>query len=284
MYTTYSIVGADPDRDEVGVAVQSKFLAVGAIVPWARGGVGAAAVQAFPDVTVGPRALDRLEGGEHPEAVLGDLVRDDRMAPQRQTGLVAADGRAASHTGDDCFPWRGSEVGHGYAAQGNVLAGPRVVEAMAEVFTSTPGPLARRLLAALRAGQAAGGEKRGVESAALVVRKPGGGYGGNHDRLVDLRVDHDDDPIDALGGLLNVHDYYFGKADPSELVRLDKAVREEVARRLVAGGWMSATDEPIEEPLMAYMGWENLEERWAGADRIDPLVLAHLRRDLADPA
>lgn len=283
MPTTYSIVGADPDRDEVGIAVQSRFLAVGAIVPWARGGIGAAAVQAFPDVTVGPRALDRLERGDEPEAILDDLLRDDEKAPQRQIGIVAADGRAASHTGEECFPWRGSTVGPGFAVQGNVLAGPGVLEAMVDAFASTQGQLARRLLASLEAGQAAGGERRGVESAALVVRKPGGGYGGNHDRLVDLRVDHHGDPIGTLGDLLDVHDYYFGKAAPDELVRLDGAVRREVVRRLVAAGWMGSADEPLERPLQDYLGWENLEERWVGADKIDPLVLEHLRRDLADP-
>ena len=280
MWSTYSIAGAAPERDEVGVVVQSKFLAVGAIVPWAKGGVGAAAVQAFPDVTVGPRALERLEVGEHPESILDDLVRDDEMAPQRQTGLVAADGRAASHTGGECFEWRGSVVGDGFAAQGNVLTGPEVLDAMAQVFTISDGPLARRLLAALQAAQAAGGEQRGVESAALVVRKPGGGYGGNHDRMVDLRVDHADDPIGDLAGLLDVHEYYFGKTPPEDLVPLEGDLREEVARRLVAGGWLPDPGAPLERPLLDYLGWENLEERWAGADRIDPVALAHLRADL----
>ena len=273
---TYSIVGADPSRDEVGVAVQSKFLAVGAIVPWARGGVGAAAVQAFPDVTVGPRALDRLAAGDDPEAVLDDLVRDDPMAGARQTGLVAADGRAASHTGADCFDHKGSLTGPGFAVQGNVLVGPEVLPAMAEAFQAHDGPLAHGLLAALEAGQAAGGEQRGQESAALVVRRPGGGYGGNHDRLVDLRVDHDDQPIARLRRLLEIRDFHFDAAPRSEWVSLDGDVGEEVADRLRQGGWLEGTAD-LPAALMDWMGWENLEERWADDAHVDPVVLAHLR-------
>ncbi|WP_370328178.1 DUF1028 domain-containing protein [Euzebya sp.] len=277
---TYSIAAADPDRDQVGVAVQSKFLAVGNLVPWARGGVGACAVQAFPDVTVGPRALDRLEAGEDPQAILDDLVVDDPMAAQRQTGLVAADGRAASHTGEACFAWRGHRVGPGFAIQGNVLVGPEVVDAMAEAFlAATARPLAHRLLAALEAGQAAGGEKRGMESAAVVVRQPGGGYGGNHDRLVDLRVDHDDDPITRLGELLEIRDHHFDRAPAEEWVPLDDDLTVEVAARLRGGGWL-AEGQPLAHALMGYLGWENLEERWTDAVSIDPVALAHLRRHL----
>ena len=273
---TYSIVAADPDRDEVGVAVQSKFLAVGAIVPWARGGVGAAAVQAFPDVTVGPRALDRVAAGEDPERVLDDLVRSDEMAAARQTGLVAADGRSASHTGAGCFDHKGSLTGPGYAVQGNVLTGPDVLPAMVDAFLGTDGALAHRLLTAIEAGQAAGGEQRGMESAALVVRRPGGGYGGNHDRLVDLRVDHDDDPIARLRRLLEIRDFHFDAAPRSAWVPLDEQVRDEVERRLRPGGWLD-DDRPLPAALMDWMGWENLEERWADDDHVDPVVLNHLR-------
>ncbi|WP_108664137.1 DUF1028 domain-containing protein [Euzebya rosea] len=274
--STFSIVGADPDAGDVGVAVQSKFLAVGAIVPWARGGVGAAAVQAFPDVTVGPRALDRLAAGEDPDAVLDALVRADPMASQRQTGLVAADGRAASHTGEDCFDHRGSLVGPGYAVQGNVLAGPEVLAAMATTFLDHTGPLAHRLLAALQAGQDAGGEKRGMESSALVVARPGGGYGGNHDRLVDLRVDHDEDPISRLAELLEVRDFHFDRTPPSAWFPLEGEVRGEVAALLRRGGWLD-DHTALPAALMDFMGWENLEERWADDDHVDPVVLAHLR-------
>lgn len=274
--STFSIVGADPFAHDVGVAVQSKFLSVGAIVPWARGGVGAAAVQAYPDVTVGPRALDRLAGGADPEVVLDDLVRADPEAAQRQTGLVAADGRAASHTGEDCFDHKGSLTGPGFAVQGNVLTGPEVLPAMATAFTSTEGSLARRLLAALEAGQRAGGEQRGMQSAALVVCRPGGGYGGNHDRMVDLRVDDDDDPISRLGDLLGTWEWHFARAPEEDWLPLDGALAAEVRQRLSGAGWM--TDQPVlADALLAFMGWENLEERWADEGHVDPVVLAHLR-------
>jgi len=280
---TYSIVAADPSRQQVGVAVQSKFLAVGNLVPWARGGVGACAVQAFPDVTVGPRALERLAAGEDPQTVLDDLVVADAMAAQRQTGLVAADGRAASHTGASCFDVRGSLTGPGYAIQGNVLSNAAVLAAMEAAFVaSADAPLARRLLAALDAGQAAGGEKRGMESAALLVCQPGGGYGGNHDRLVDLRIDHDDQPLAALRRLLDVRDYYFERTPPSDWITLDEPLRGEIAKRLQASGWLTH-GVALDDALMNYLGWENLEERWTDADSIDPVALAHLRRQLALP-
>ena len=275
--STFSIVGADPEAGDVGVAVQSKFLAVGAIVPWARGGVGAAAVQAFPDVTVGPRALDLLATGVDPDAVLDELVRADPMAAQRQTGLVAADGRSASHTGAGCFDHKGSVTGPGYAVQGNVLAGPEVLSAMETAFLDHRGPLAHRLLAGLQAGQDAGGEKRGMESAALVVARPGGGYGGNHDRLVDLRVDHHDDPITRLAELLEVRDFYFDRSPPSAWFPLAGEVRDEVSALLRRGGWLEE-GAALPSALMDFMGWENLEERWADDDHVDPVVLGHLRK------
>lgn len=280
---TYSIVGVDPERDEVGVAVQSKFLAAGAIVPWARGGVGAVAVQAFPDVTVGPRALDELAAGTEPEEILERLVRAAPLAAQRQVGIVAADGRSASHTGEECFDWRGSLTGPGFAAQGNVLAGEAVLAAMAVTFAGTGGALAGRLLAALQAAQDAGGELRGMEAAALIVCRPGGGYGGNHDRMVDLRVDHADDPIAALRQLLDVHTFHFGKSAPQDLVALDEDLGAEVARRLHAGGWLDDEHAPLERALQDFLGWENLEERWVDAQHMDPVALEHLRARLPDP-
>ncbi len=277
---TYSIAAADPVTNQVGVAVQSKFLAVGAIVPWVRGGVGAAAVQAFPDGTVGPRALDALAEGGDPQAILTTMVAEDRMGAHRQTGLVAADGRSAAHTGERCFGWRGHLTGEGFAAQGNVLTGPEVVQAMADVFMSTAGrPLAHRLVASLQAGQDAGGEKRGMESAALVVCQPGGGYGGNHDRLVDLRVDHDDQPIQRLRGLLDIRDFHFDRAPRAEWVSMDAELADELTDRLRAGGWMGEA-QPLDEALMDFLGWENLEERWTDAQSIDPVALAHVRATL----
>ncbi|MGH3666847.1 MAG: DUF1028 domain-containing protein, partial [Acidimicrobiia bacterium] len=220
--STYSIVGADPDAGECGVAVQSKFLAVGAFVPWARGGVGAVATQAYGEVTYGSRGLDLLESGLSPEDTIDRLTGKDDLRSHRQVGVVAADGRSASYTGDGCFEHAVSVTGDGFAAQGNILTNPDVPEAMADTFRGSSGRLVDRLLSALIAGEAAGGEKRGMESAALLVVRPGGGYGGNHDRWLDLRIDHSDTPIEDLSGLLDLHTLYFGKTEEGQLLAFDE--------------------------------------------------------------
>ena len=274
--STYSIVGADPAANECGVAVQSKFLAVGAFVPCARGGVGAVATQAFANITYGPRGLDLLEKGASPSDAIDVLTSDDEMRAHRQVGIVSADTSSASFTGEECFEHAASLTGDGFAAQGNILTSNDVVEAMGDTFVRTRGPLARRLLDALAAGQNAGGEKRGMESAALVVVRPGGGYGGNHDRWLDLRVDHHDQPIEALAALVELHTLYFGVSDPVDRVDFDEALREEVREILWDLGWLHEGVE-LEESLFRWFGWHNLEERWLGMEKLDPLVLRELR-------
>jgi uncharacterized Ntn-hydrolase superfamily protein len=273
--STYSIVGADPEAGECGVAVQSKFLAVGAFVPWARGEVGAVATQAFAEITYGNRGLDLLESGLSPQETVDALVGGDEMREHRQVGIVAADGRSATFTGGDCFEHATGIAGDKFAAQGNILTSPDVPEAMASTFTKTEGDLAARLLAALAAGQEAGGEKRGMESAALLVVRPGGGYGGNNDRWLDLRVDHSDSPIDDLGRLLDLHTLYFGRTPEEDLIPLDDAVRAKAEKRLRALGWWDQ-GQSLEDNLQSWMGWHNLEERWADSERIDPVVLREL--------
>jgi uncharacterized Ntn-hydrolase superfamily protein len=273
--STYSIVGADPEAGECGVAVQSKFLAVGAFVPWARGGVGAVATQAFAEITYGNRGLDLLESGLSPQAAVEALIGDDEMRDHRQVGIVAADGKGATFTGSDCFEHATGIAGDNFAAQGNILTSPDVPEAIAKTFTRAEGNLATRLLVALAAGQEAGGEKRGMESAALLVVRPGAGYGGNNDRWLDLRVDHSDTPIDDLGRLLDLHTLYFGRTPEEDLIVLDDAVRPKVEERLRALGWWDQA-QSLENNLQAWMGWHNLEERWAGSDRVDPVVLRQL--------
>ncbi len=280
--STYSIVGADPEANECGVAVQSKFLAVGAFVPFARGGVGAVATQAFANITYGPRGLDLLEEGMSPEETIAAMTGDDEMSAHRQVGVVAADGRSGSFTGAECYEHAVSATGDGFAAQGNILTAPGVVDAMGETFAATAGPLAVRLLEALDAGERAGGEKRGMESAALVVVRPGGGYGGNNDRWLDLRVDHDDSPIDALRGLLDLHTLYFGSSDPADLLAFDADLRAEVIEILDRLGWGEPGDD-VEQRIFSWVGWHNLEERWRGMDRLDPLVLRELRAVQPDP-
>jgi uncharacterized Ntn-hydrolase superfamily protein len=274
--STFSIVGADPEAGECGVAVQSKFLAVGAFVPWARGGVGAVATQSFAEITYGNRGLELLESGMSPQEAVESLVSADGMRDHRQVGIVSADGRSATFTGADCFEHAVGLSGENFAAQGNILTSPEVPEAMARAFTVGDGNLASRLLASLAAGQHAGGEKRGMESAALLVVRPGGGYGGNNDRWLDLRVDHSDSPIDELGRLLDLHTLYFGRTPHEDLLSFDEALQAEVKGLLEGLDWWNR-DQSVEDNLQAWMGWHNLEERWEGAHRIDPLVLDRLR-------
>src|SRR6185437_6092408 len=179
---TYSIVGHDPANGDLGVAVQSKFLAVGAVVPWARSGVGAVATQAYCNTNYGPDGLRLLEEGCTAQEALDRLVIADDQPRGRQAGIVDAHGNAATYTGPDCNAWAGGRVGTGYAAQGNILVSQATVDALADTFETTSGPLAERLIAALAAGQKAGGDSRGMESAAILVVRAGGGYGGHNDR------------------------------------------------------------------------------------------------------
>ena len=281
--STFSIVAVDPEAGEAGVAVQSKFLAAGAVVPWARSGVGAVATQAFADVTFGVRGLDLLEEGVEPQAVLDRLLDGDDKREERQVGIVDMSGRSASFTGSLCFDWAGGETGEGFCCQGNILAGLDVVAGMAEAYRrelAAGRPLADRLVEALRAGQQAGGDRRGQEAAGLLVVKPGGGYGGNHDRWLDLRVDHHDEPIEQLANLLDLHRLYFGRARDEDLIAVDNALEWEIRGHLESLG-QAEPGADLWPALEDYMGWENLEERWAGPGRIDPRVLEYLRAHAA---
>jgi uncharacterized Ntn-hydrolase superfamily protein len=273
---TFSIVAADPEAGEVGAATESKFLAVGAVVTWARGDVGAVATQSFAEVTFGPRGLDLLASGVDPRTALDRLLDPDQKRQGRQVGIVDAFGLAASFTGSECFEHAASLVGEGYACQGNILASADVVPAIAEAFENAKGPLAERMVEALRAGQRAGGDRRGQESAAILVAKPGGGYGGTHDRYIDLRVDHHDQPIEELAGLLSLHRLYFGRPREADLITADAGLEAEVRHMLTVLERLPAGQD-VWDALSDYMGWENLEERWAGPGRIDPRVLEYLR-------
>jgi uncharacterized Ntn-hydrolase superfamily protein len=279
---TFSIVAADPEAGEVGAATESKFLAVGAVVTWARGEVGAVATQSFAEVTFGPRGLDLLAEGLDPQRALDRLLEFDQKREGRQVGIVDASGRAASFTGPECFEHAASLVGEGFACQGNILASADVVPAIAEGFEKATGPLAERMVEALRAGQRAGGDRRGQESAAIVVAKPGGGYGGTHDRYVDLRVDHHDQPIEELASLLALHRLYFGRPREADLIHADPSLEAEIRDMLVSLDRLPSGAE-LWDALSDYMGWENLEERWAGRGRIDPRVLEYLRTQAGRP-
>jgi len=279
---TFSIVAGDGSAEELGVAVASKFLAVGAVVPWARAGVGALATQSWANTAYGPQGLELLAGGRSPQEVLAHLTAGDPQRESRQVGLVAADGRAVTFTGAKCFPWAGGQTGSGYAVQGNILTGPRVVDAMGSAFRASTGTLARRLLAALAAGDAAGGDSRGRQSAALLIVKPGGGYGGFNDRYCDLRVDDHTDPLGELARLLEIWELYFLKASEAELLEIDATLASEIQGTLArlgfyAGPATGAYDTETRSALERFLHRENLEERVRSDGRTDLRVLQYLR-------
>jgi len=281
--TTFSIVAFDKDNGDLGVAVQSKFLAVGAVVPWARAGVGAIATQAWANLSYGPSGLDLLAQGLPATEVMARLTEADERRAKRQLGIVDARGQAAAYTGQECTEWAGHRVGEGYACQGNILVDERTVQVMAQGFEAAEGELAEQLLAALLAGQEAGGDRRGRQSAALLVVREGGSYGGYIDRYIDLRVDDHPTPIQELKRLLALHRLYFGQSQEGRLLSLEEELTREVQALLhglefYRGPIHGVYDRATRSALADWAGIENLEERLQEGDRIDPVVLEFLRQ------
>ncbi|MDW5328053.1 DUF1028 domain-containing protein [Plantactinospora sp. KLBMP9567] len=273
---TFSIVVRSDDGRLHGVAVASKFLGVGALVPAAEAEVGALATQAHANLAYRPQGLAFLRTGLAAADVLAGLVAADSARTHRQLGIVDAGGTAATYTGADCHDWAGGQAGTGWAAQGNILVGPQVVDEMRDAWLGGAGQrFPDRLLGALRAGDLAGGDRRGRQSAALLVVGRGGGYGGGSDVVVDLRVDDHPDPVTELARLLDVHRMLFERPDPETLLDLTGDLADEVSR-LLAGVGHPGDGAAVEARLAAWAGMENLEERLVPA-RIDPVVLAHLR-------
>jgi uncharacterized Ntn-hydrolase superfamily protein len=271
---TFSIAACDLDAGQWGVAVQSKFLAVGSVVPWAEPGVGALATQAYANPRYGPDGLALLREGLSAEEVVARLTEADEGRDERQLGVVDGEGRSASWTGTGCMHWAGGRTGPGYAAQGNILVGAETVDALAETFESTRGlPLARRLLDCLAAAQAAGGDSRGQQSASLLVVERDGGYAGLSDIAVDLRVDDHPRPIEELERIHELHFRLFGKTPRESWIPVDDALAAELRERLAALGYDGETATAFER----WAGVENLEERVDGMEAIDPVVLEALR-------
>jgi uncharacterized Ntn-hydrolase superfamily protein len=281
---TFSIVARDPQTGDLGVAVQSKFPAVGAVVPWAKAGIGAIATQSYANTSYGPRGLDLLAGGMAPDAVMAQLTGSDPDARQRQVGMVDAIGRSATYTGTGCYAWAGGRTGENYACQGNILVGEETVTAMADTFEAHPElALWDRLVTALAAAQRAGGDRRGEQSAALLVVRENGGYGGFNDRFIDLRIDEHPHPIDELQRVLQLHKLYLFKADPADMLPMTPDVIGELQGILArTGDYHGATtgtfDQPTRTAMAAYVGRENLEERWDDTSgQIDRVVLEFMR-------
>jgi uncharacterized Ntn-hydrolase superfamily protein len=271
---TFSIVATDGTA--WGVAVASKFLAVGSAVPGARAGVGAIATQSYANLAYRPDGLAHLAAGRTAQETLDALTAADDLREQRQAGIVDGQGRAATFTGTGCHAWAGGVTGEGYAIQGNILTGAEVVAEMEQSWLAgdPDAPLSRRLLAALVCGDTAGGDSRGRQSAALFVVSPGGGYGGGSDVSVDLRVDDHPQPIPELVRLLDLHDIFFTPPDQEAAIQLDGDLAAEVRSRLDRLGH---DDPDLDRALADWAGIENLESRMV-AGRIDPVALEMLRK------
>lgn len=274
LVATYSIAACDPEAKQWGVATQSKFLGVGSVVPWAQPDVGAIATQAYANPRYGPDGLALLREGVSAEEVVERLTAADEGRDHRQLGIVDREGRAATFTGTECMEWAGGRTGKCYAVQGNILVSEATVDAMAQSFESTSGPLAERLLDCLDAAQAAGGDRRGQQSAALLIVERNGGYAGLSDEVVDLRVDEHPRPLDELRRIYGMHQAIFGKTPQDQWLDVDADLGAELSERLARLGYEGG----LNEALFTWAGKENLEERVDGAERVDPVVLEELRR------
>jgi uncharacterized Ntn-hydrolase superfamily protein len=278
---TFSIVAADPDVGDWGIAVASRFPCVGAVVPWAKAGVGAVATQSWANTALGPEGLGRMGEGAAAEEALRRLLDEDEGREDRQAGFVDAAGRAATFTGSRCMAWAGGATGPGFAAQGNILVGEPVVAELARAYAATEGDLCDRLLAALLAGDAAGGDRRGRQSAALLVVREGGGYEGRNDRYIDLRVDDHPEAPHELARLFEVWDRtMLIRNDP--LLAADPGLVADIQRRLAvlgkyAGEPSGVYDDPTREALAGWAGEHNLEGRLRDDEQISNVLVMEIR-------
>ncbi|MCA1040458.1 DUF1028 domain-containing protein [Bacillus infantis] len=277
---TFSIVGYDPKEKEWGIAVQSKFLGVGAVVPFAKAGVGAVATQSYANTAYGPQALELMEQGKTAQEALDLITAEDPDKELRQVGIVDFEGNGATFTGNGCYDWAGGTAGEYFAAQGNILVDENTVKAMADTFTSSEGNLAERLLASLNAGQEAGGDSRGQQSAALLVVKEKGGYGGFNDRFIDLRVDDHPDPITELIRIYHLQQLYFAPSREGRVADIEGGVEAELGSQLVRLGYLEkkASGGELYKALKTYIHTENFEEREQDEGKIDLDILEYMKK------
>lgn len=280
---TFSLVARDPDTGDLAIAVASKFLAVGYVVPWARAGVAAIATQSYANPDFGPRGLALAQAGASPEDILAVFHRNDPDLPKRQFGLVLSSGESLSFSGQECHAWAGGKSGPGYAAQGNLLRGPEVLQALEQTFLSSDLPFPERMVAALLAADRAGGDRRGRQSAALLVVSEGRGYGGM-ERWIDLRVDDHPDPVVELERILGIHRLLFSGGEspralsPEEITWLQTLLHQQGHYSgEISGRW----DQQTEQAFSTLIGMENLEERYKGGPELDEVALAYLRAKFA---
>lgn len=278
---TFSIVGFDPATGESGVAVASKFLAAAAVVPWARAGAGAIATQSWANLEFGTKGLELLAAGKSAQEVLQELIEADNDRAVRQVGIVDERGGSASYTGEECYDWAGGITGPNFACQGNILVSEETVTAMAIAFQTTRGDLADRLVAALLAGDEAGGDNRGKQSAGLLVVKEAGGYGGVTDKYIDLRVDDHKEPVRELARILELHKLYFKKSAPEDILKIEGDVKETVTGLLTSLDYLTEkqpTDEDIYEALKSFHLIENFDERVQEPGFVDKKVIEFMEQ------
>ncbi len=282
---TFSIVAYDPMEESWGVGVASKFLGVGGVVNWAQAGAGAVATQAYCKIGFGPDGLALLAQGKSATETLEALLENDPKREDRQVGIVDRNGGTAAHTGKDCFDWAGHIVGEGFSCQGNILAGSQVVAAMAEAYKAACGELADRLVAALLAGDEAGGDRRGKQGAGVLVKKINGGYGGDNDHYLDARIDDDPEPVKKLQKLVTTHHLFFGRPKTEDLTSITSDIAREIQHWLQTQGYLKQETTGIWDTASKQAFWslvsnENLEERWnfeGNTDLIDQVALNYLR-------
>ncbi len=283
---TFSIVAYDPDEQAWGVAVASKFLASAAVVSWAQARAGAVATQSYAKMSFGPDGLKMMAEGKSAQDTLDALLAKDDGRESRQVGLVDAQGGVAAHTGKSCHDWAGHLLGEGFTCQGNILTGEETLDAIAQTFKSESGELADRLVSALRAGDLAGGDKRGKQSAGILVVRPNGGYGGDTDRYLDLRVDDDLEPVKKLQDLVSTHHLFFGTSKPEDQLFINEDIARELQTIMSENGYLGGEidgswDEISKQAFWILVGDENLEERWSldsQPNKIDRIALDYLRR------
>jgi uncharacterized Ntn-hydrolase superfamily protein len=283
--STFSIVARDPANGDLGVIVQSKFPAVGSVVPWAKSEVGAIATQAWANVGYGPNGLELLEAGNSALETMQILLDADEGREHRQIGIVDAKGQAVAHTGKECMEWAGQIVGDGFTCQGNILAGEAVVVAMAEAYEKTEGDLIDKLFAGLIAGQAAGGDRRGMQSASILVVRENGGYEGGNDRYVDVRVDEHSSPIEELIRIFNIYDMtLLSREDPNLLVKIEGDLLAFIQKALVTLGYLDKSHENVfngrtQSALSEWINTNNFENKARDDGMIWPSVVECLLED-----
>ncbi len=279
---TFSIIGFDPDNGDLGIAVHSKFPNVRATIPFAQAGIGAIATQSYCNTSFGPKGLELLNNGASPQQAVDILIQNDADRDYRQLGIIDAQGNSANYTGAKCFDWAGAFIGENFSVQGNVLTGENVIKEMARGFIEQQGPLTRKLMHALLMGQKTGGDRRGQQSAALLVVRKNGGYGGFDDRYTDISVYDHVQPVEELYRLYQIHRLTYFTSKKKDLIQINTKIASEIQTIMSQRGFYSGEingefNDVSQQALHDFMGWENYDARIRNDDLIDLEILEDIR-------